>query len=200
VVRSCLQALTVQTGGAMGRPGEAWGRGPAHRLKDRPAQVNWGQPAWFSRSSQSHWAAVELTADSLTSRRDFKTQASHACALSGKFFHPRPQRPAPAVGQHHCPDGGDVQRPPSCLRLTSKRARKLGRAPTTAGDGVDAADYESLTPRALPFSRGCRCAQMPSFRVAGWRSRIAAAPSFPPIASPAIPVRNGGATGLTQAG
>ena len=70
----------------MGRPGGAWGRGPAHRLKDRPTRVA-GRPASVSRSSQSHWAAGGTEGRfQLTSRRDFKTRASHPCALSGKFL------------------------------------------------------------------------------------------------------------------
>lgn len=66
----------------------------------------------------------------------------------------------------------------SATRLRAQR-RELnsGRAPTTAGDGIEPQTKESVPPRS-PLDRGCRCAHMPYSRVPGWRStRIAASPT-----------------------
>jgi hypothetical protein len=61
-------------------------------------------------------------------------------------------------------------------RITTERPRRAensGRAPTAAGVGVEP-QTERVCPPALSLFQGCRCAQVPSSRVPGGRSRIAA--------------------------
>jgi len=111
---------------------------PLPQSTDRPERAK--QPAWVSRSSQFHWAAGGTEGRFTHIEQRFQDPGEPALALlAGNSFSLVLDDWRGRLVSTIVPPVTAFSRP-SIASLADSGPRKPGRAPTTAGDGVDAAD------------------------------------------------------------